>query len=217
MNLTARSYVVAAAVTLLGIVGQWQDDPWPDLWRVPAASLLIGLLLEGINTRRRGLRISPGIPERVMLGQPATAELVLGNDGERPLRVELQQVFANGLSGGDSIAAYTVPAHCDVVHSSAFTAQKLGMLDWQPVYTRTRGMFGLAWWSRKFDIAHRLKVVPGPRSAPRNAARAPASNCSDCVTIGPAIRCGRSTGKPLRAASVIPSACTARSATWPCW
>jgi uncharacterized protein (DUF58 family) len=160
MNLTARSYVVAAAVTLLGIVGQWQDDPWPDLWRVPAASLLIGLLLEGINTRRRGLRISPGIPERVMLGQPATAELVLGNDGERPLRVELQQVFANGLSGGDSIAAYTVPAHGDVVHSSAFTAQKLGTLDWQPVYTRTCGMFGLAWWSRKFDIAHRLKVVP---------------------------------------------------------
>jgi hypothetical protein len=111
MNLTARSYVVAAAVTLLGIVGQWQDDPWPDLWRVPAASLLIGLLLEGIAARRRGLRISPGVPERVMLGQPAIAELVLGNDGERSLRVELQQVFANGLSGGDSIAAYTVPAH----------------------------------------------------------------------------------------------------------
>ena len=114
MNLTALSYVVAAAVTLLGIIGQWQDDPWPDLWRVPAASLLIGLLLEGLTARRRGLRISPRIPERVMLGQPATAELVLGNDGERPLRVELQQVFANSLSGADSIAAYTVPAHGNV-------------------------------------------------------------------------------------------------------
>ncbi|HZF22653.1 MAG TPA: hypothetical protein VE030_04200, partial [Burkholderiales bacterium] len=67
MNLTALSHIVAAAVTLLGIVGQWQDDPWPDLWRVPAASLLIGLLLEGVAARRRGIRISPRIPERVML------------------------------------------------------------------------------------------------------------------------------------------------------
>ena len=46
MNLTALTYIAAAAVALLGIVGQWQADPWPDVWRVPAASLLIGLLLE---------------------------------------------------------------------------------------------------------------------------------------------------------------------------
>src|SRR5712664_126081 len=160
MNLTALSYIVAAAVTLLGIVGQWQVDPWPDLWRVPAASLLIGLLLEGVATRRRGLRISPRIPERVMLGQLAAAELVLGKLGERPLQVELQQVFANGLSASDAIAAYTVPAHGNVAHAFSLTAQKLGMLEWQPVYTRTRGVFGLAWWSRKFHIPHRLKVVP---------------------------------------------------------
>ena len=160
MNLTALAYVIAAAVTLIGIVGQWQVDPWPDLWRVPAASLLIGLLLEGAAARRSGLRISPRIPERVMLGQPTAAELVLGNDGERPLRVELQQVFTNGLSGSDAIAARTLPPHGSVVHAFSFTAQKLGALEWQLVYTRTRGMFGLAWWSRKFDVPHRLHAVP---------------------------------------------------------
>ena len=160
MNLSALSYTLAALVTLLGIVGQWQDDPWPDLWRVPAASLLIGLLLEGLAARRHGLRVSQRIPERIMLGQPATAELILGNDRERPLLVELQQVFANGLSGDDSIAAYTVPPRGSMVHAFSFSAHKLGTLAWQKVYTRTRGMFGLAWWSRKFDIPHRLKVVP---------------------------------------------------------
>ena len=160
MNLTALTYVAAAAVALLGIVGQWQADPWPDLWRVPAASLLIGLLLEGVVARRRGLRISPRIPERVMLGQPTAAELVLGNNGERPLRVELQQVFPNDLSGSDAIAARTLPAHGSVLHAFSFTAQKLGTIEWQPVYTRTRGAFGLAWWSRKVDIPHRLQVVP---------------------------------------------------------
>ena len=161
MNLTAPAYAVAAAVTLIGIVGQWQVDPWPDLWRVPAASLLLGLLLEGLAVRRRvGLRITPRIPERVMLGQPTTAELVLDNEGERPLRVELQQAFTNGLSGNDAIAACTLPAHGNVVHAFSFTAQKLGTLEWQPVYTRTRGVFGLAWWSRKFDIPHELQVVP---------------------------------------------------------
>ena len=160
MNLTALSYTLAAIVTLLGIVGQWQHDPWPDLWRVPAASLLIALLLEGVAARRRGISIAPRIAERAMLGQPATAELVLGNDRQRPLMVELQQVFANGLSGSESVAAYTVPVHGSAVHAFSFTAQKLGTLEWQPVYTRTRGMFGLAWWSRRFDIRHRLKVVP---------------------------------------------------------
>ncbi|HKQ26112.1 MAG TPA: DUF58 domain-containing protein [Burkholderiales bacterium] len=160
MNLTALAYVVAVAVTLIGIIGQWQADPWPDLWRVPAASLLIGLLLECVVARRRGLRISPRIPERVMLGQPTAAELVLGNDGERPLQVELQQVFANGLSGSDAIAACTLPAHGRVVHPFSFSAQKLGALEWHRVYTRSRGVFGLAWWSRKFDVPHRLKVVP---------------------------------------------------------
>jgi uncharacterized protein (DUF58 family) len=160
MNLTALSYTLAALVTLLGIAGQWHNDPWPDLWRVPAASLLIGLLLEGLAARRHGLHVSPRIPERVMLGQPATAELVLGNNRERPLLVELQQVFANGLSGDDSIAAYTVPAQASMVHAFSFTAQKLGTLAWQKVYTRTRGMFGLAWWSRRLDISHRLTVVP---------------------------------------------------------
>ena len=160
MNLTALAYVIVAAVTLLGIVGQWQDDPWPDLWRLPAASLLIGLLMEGWAVRRRGLSITARIPERVMLGQPATAELVLGNDRIRPLMVELQQVFASGVSGDDSIAAYAVPAQGSAVHAFSFTAQKLGPLDWQPVYTRARGMLGLAWWSRKFDVKQRLKVVP---------------------------------------------------------
>jgi uncharacterized protein (DUF58 family) len=160
MNLTALAYVVAAAVTLLGIVGQWQEDPWPDLWRVPAASLLAGLLLEGVAARRRGLSISPRIPERVMLGQPAAAGLVLVNDGERPREIELQQIFANALSGSEAIAAYTVPAHGTVVHAFSFTAQKLGTFDWQPVYTRMRGVFGLAWWSRKFAVPHEMKVVP---------------------------------------------------------
>ncbi len=160
MNLTALAYFLAAAVTLLGIVGQWQGDPWPDLWRVPAASLLIGLILEGVNTRRRGFSVSPRIPQRVTLGQPTAAELVLDNDGERPLQVQLQQIFLNDLSGGDAIAAYSLPSQRSVVHAFSFTAQKLGTLDWHPVYTRVRGVFGLAWWSRKMDIAHRLKVVP---------------------------------------------------------
>lgn len=160
MNLTALSYTLAAMVTLLGIVGQWQNDPWPDLWRVPAASLLIGLLLEGLAARRRGISIALRMGDRAMLGQPATAELILGNDRERPVMVQLQQVFANGLSGDESVAAYTVPAHGSAVHAFSFTAQKLGTLAWQPVYTRTRGMFGLAWWSRRFDIAHGLKAVP---------------------------------------------------------
>lgn len=160
MNLTALAYVVAAAVTLLGIVGQWQDDPWPDLWRVPAASLLIGLLLEGVAARRRRLRISPRIPERVMLGQATAAELALGNDGERPLQIELQSAFAADLNGDEAIAAYTVPAKGSVVHAFQFTAQKLGTIEWQALHTRARGVFGLAWWSRKYDIPHRLKVVP---------------------------------------------------------
>jgi uncharacterized protein (DUF58 family) len=176
MNLTALSHIAAAAVTLLGIVGQWQDDPWPALWRVPAASLLLGLLLEGLAARRSRLNISPRIPERVVLGQPAAAELVVGNGGERPLQVELQQIFENGLSGSDAISAYTVPAHGTVVHAFSFVAQKLGTLEWRPVYTRTRGVFGLAWWSRKFDIPHRLKAVPARL---RGAERGPGTRPQD--------------------------------------
>jgi hypothetical protein len=57
MLLAARLYALAAFVCAIAIIGQWSDAIGADLWRAPAAALLLALIIEGVVDRRVGLAI----------------------------------------------------------------------------------------------------------------------------------------------------------------
>lgn len=53
MHFAQRAYVLLVLTAVLAVVGIWSSDPnLGDLWRVPAAVLLMGLSYEGFFVRR---------------------------------------------------------------------------------------------------------------------------------------------------------------------
>lgn len=83
---------------LLGIVGTWSDVlgsfPW---WRLVVVLLVIGLVVEFIVTRQRGVRARWRDAERLFLGRPVALELELSAAQARALTVRTLPVLPNGI------------------------------------------------------------------------------------------------------------------------
>lgn len=160
MNLAGRSYVLAAAVLLLGIISQWWEAAPPDAWRVLAAALLLSLLLEGHLARRNAPRLERRVPSTARLGRPTSVSLVACNPTGHPVVLETEDVYPEGLLGPQGPIAWTAPAGASAVQRLMLTPQRLGTLEWEVLYIRWLGPLGMAWWTRRLHIASRIQVIP---------------------------------------------------------
>jgi uncharacterized protein (DUF58 family) len=160
MLLAARCYAFAVLVCALAIMGQWTPAIGEDLWRMPAAALLLALIIEGVVSRRQDIRFERRLPVRGFLGQPLASELVVHNTA--PYTLELDTLD----DPPPALAADYVPLNWRIAPGSSstqrvsLTPRELGEFDWATLRTRSLGAFGLAWWHRRLELPASLPVVP---------------------------------------------------------
>lgn len=159
MNLTSRTYLLAALTALLGVVETWSAAS-PIAWRLAAAALVAALLYEWLVVRTAGVGITPVASHDLALGRRESVSLRLSNPTSRPLAV----LFAPALP--EAIEFDPQPRRVVVAPSSTFTDTvevrpvKLGEHHWHGVPFRVLGPLGLGWWSRHAMLDVAVKVVP---------------------------------------------------------
>lgn len=160
MNLTVLTYAWITTTILCGILGEWVGGGWTDLWRTLAGGLLLALLWEGLHFRRLAFTVTREVPAHAYLGETLCGHLAVTNPGSRPLHIETQQSYPEGMTGEDDLARMQVPAGTTALRPFSTLPSQLGTFEWEPVHTRSLGRLGLAWWPRRLEARGTVQVVP---------------------------------------------------------
>jgi uncharacterized protein (DUF58 family) len=160
MHISFRGYLLILLVMMLGIIGQWSAEPLQYLWRYPAAAVILALLYEAFYANRAALALQRELPPRAALGRKTRGTLTVCNNNSIPLKIKLHQPVPSGAEGDAGIYDFKVASQDKQSQSFAIYPQTLGELQWDTVYTRVKGFFGLAWWNRKFSLPGELSVGP---------------------------------------------------------
>jgi uncharacterized protein (DUF58 family) len=162
MHFSQRAYVLIMLTAVLAVAGIWSTDPGlVDLWRIPAAALLVGLAIEGLFIRRASVTAEIETAPRAFLGREQDAAYAFHNGSSRALSVEYAPVTPLGVEPlGNVTRKIVTPA--GGVQRDPFTllAVRMGPQTWPPVPARLLGPLGLAWWSRDFQPSLRMAVAP---------------------------------------------------------
>jgi len=162
MHFSQRAYVLIMLTTILAVAGIWSTDPEvTDLWRIPAALLLIGLAVEGFSIRRAAVTAEIETAPRAFLGREQPAAYAFHNESSRPVSVEYAPVTPTGVEPiGNHTRTIVAPARG--VERDPFTllAVRMGPQMWPVVPARLLGPLGLAWWSRDLRPSLRMAVAP---------------------------------------------------------
>ncbi|HWM69399.1 MAG TPA: DUF58 domain-containing protein [Steroidobacteraceae bacterium] len=162
MHFSQRAYVLIMLTAVLAVAGIWSTDPGlVDLWRIPAALLLVGLAIEGLFIRRASVTAEIETAPRAFLGREQDAAYAFHNGSSRALSVEYAPVTPLGVETlGNITRKIVTPA--GGVQRDPFTllAVRMGPQTWPPVPARLLGPLGLAWWSRDFQPSLRMAVAP---------------------------------------------------------
>src|SRR5262245_48850600 len=98
MHFSQRAYLLIMLTTVLAVAGIWSADPGlTDLWRIPAALLLIGLGLEALFIRRASVTAEVETASRAFLGREQAAAYAFRNGTSRPMTVEYAPVTPAGI------------------------------------------------------------------------------------------------------------------------
>ena len=160
MLLAARCYAFAVLACALAIIGQWSPMIDKDLWRMPAAALLLALTIEGVMSRRRGMRLERRLPARGFLGQPLASELEVHNPAPYTLQLDTLDDPPPGLGADYEPLHWRIAAGTSSTQRVTLIPQELGELTWETLRTRSLGAFGLAWWHRKLSLPASISVLP---------------------------------------------------------
>lgn len=160
MLLAVRFYAFAVLVCALAVMGQWSSAIDEDLWRLPAAALLLALTIEGILNRRRGTRLERRLPVSGFLGQPLTSELIVHNPAPYSLQMDTLDDPPSALASGYTPLHWRIAPGASASQRESLTPQQLGEFSWKTVRSRSLGAFRLAWWHRKFELPASIPVVP---------------------------------------------------------
>jgi len=162
MHFSQRAYVLIMLTTVLAVAGIWSTDPaLLDLWRIPAALLLIGLAVEGLFIRRASVTAEIETAPRAFLGREQAAAYAFHNGSSRPVSVEYAPVTPMGVEPiGRNTRTIVAPA--GAVERDPFTllAVRMGPQVWPVVPARLLGPLGLAWWSRDLRPSLQMAVAP---------------------------------------------------------
>jgi len=160
MLLAPRCYAFAVLVCALAVMGQWSDAIDVDLWRLPAAALLLALAIEGIISRRQVIGFERRLPTRAFLGQPLTSEMVVHNRAPYTLRMDTLDDLPAALERPYRPLSWRIAPGTTASRRESLTPQALGEFNWERVRTRSLGAFRLAWWHRTLRLPASLSVVP---------------------------------------------------------
>lgn len=162
MHFSQRAYLLIMLTTVLAVAGIWSADAGlADLWRIPAALLLIGLAIEALFIRRASVTAEVETAARAFLGREQVAAYSFHNGTSRPVTVEYAPVTPVGIEpiGNDT---RKITAAAGAVERDPFTllAVRMGPQPWPAVPARLLGPLGLAWWSRDLHPSLQLAVAP---------------------------------------------------------
>ncbi len=160
MLLAARCYAFAAFVAALAIIGQWSSAIDEQLWRMPAAALLLALIIEGSIDRRRRVQFERRLPARAYLGQRFVSELVVRNPAAYTLQLDTLDEPPPALNGDYEPLHWRIAPGQSASQRVSLTPQELGEFEWETLRTRRLGAFGLVWWHRRLRLPATLPVVP---------------------------------------------------------
>ena len=137
MLLAARCYAFAVLVCVLAIMGQWSPAIDEDLWRLPAAALLLALIVEGIVNYRQGLHIERRLPARGFLGQPLASELVVHNSAPYTCRLDTLDETPPALTADYAPLHWCIPPGQSATQRVSLIPRELGELEFfrECVYT----------------------------------------------------------------------------------
>jgi uncharacterized protein (DUF58 family) len=162
MHFSQRAYLLIVLTTVLAVAGIWSADPGlADLWRIPAALLLIGLGLEGLFIRRASVTAEIETASRAFLGREQGAAYSFRNATSRPVTVEYAPVTPIGIESiGDQTRRIVTPAGGAMRDPFPLLAVRMGPQPWPIVPARLLGPLGLAWWSRELRPSLQMTVAP---------------------------------------------------------
>jgi len=160
MLLAARCYAFTFLVCALAIMGQWSLAIDADLWRMPAAALLLALIIEGIVNYRQGLQIERRLPARGFLGQPLASEFVVHNSAPYTCQLDTLDLTPPALKANYQALHWHIAPGKSATQRVSLIPRALGELQWDSLHARKLGVFGLAWWHRKLRLPAMLPVVP---------------------------------------------------------
>src|SRR4051794_2143897 len=162
MHFSQRAYLLIMLTTVLAIAGIWSKDPGlADLWRIPAALLLIGLAVEALFIHGASVTAEVETAPRAFLGREQAAAYAFHNESSRPVAVEYAPVTPIGVEPiGNDTRKVLAPA--GGVQRDPFTlvAVRMGPQRWPVVPARLLGPLGLAWWSRELHPSLQIAVAP---------------------------------------------------------
>ena len=160
MLLAARCYAFAAFVCAVAIMGQWSLAIDADLWRAPAAALLLALIVEGIVNYRQGMQIERRLPARGFLGQRLASELVVHNPAPYTLQLDTLDEPPPALKADYEPLHWRIAPGESSTQCVSLIPRELGEIEWETLRTRKLGALGLAWWHRRLRLPARLPVLP---------------------------------------------------------
>jgi uncharacterized protein (DUF58 family) len=162
MHFSQRAYVLIMLTAVLAVAGIWSvDRGLADLWRLPAALLLLGLAIEGRFVRKASVTVEIETAPRAFLGREQQAAYAFHNAASRAVSVEYVPVTPVGVEPlGDVTRRIVTPA--GGVQRVPFTllAVRMGPQTWPLVPARLLGPLGLAWWSRDLHPSLQIAVAP---------------------------------------------------------
>jgi uncharacterized protein (DUF58 family) len=160
MLLAARCYAFAVLVCALAIMGQWSSAIDADLWRMPAAALLLALIIEGFINRRQSARFERHLPARGYLGQPLASALTVHNAAPYTLNLDTLDDPPAALETDYAPLRWRIEPGGSSTKRVSITPRELGEFSWSVLRTRSLGAFGLAWWHRRLPLPASIPVVP---------------------------------------------------------
>jgi len=161
VHLARRGYLLVMLTAVLGIGAIWSGGrEFAHLWQLPAALLLLGLVLEQLLVRRAAPAAGIDIPARAFLGRVQRAAFTFDNPGRRPLALEYAPLTPAGFAPLPEVRRLEAPARSRYADAVTLLPVRLGVQRWPALPARVRGPFALAWWSTSLPVQRELVVAP---------------------------------------------------------
>jgi len=160
MNLTRNSYLIAAVIALLGIINEWAPSPLTETWRLLAALWITALLLEWWLVHKCRFEFQRRTRGTIHLGHQSDLAYILTNRDRRRLVVQSMDLYPETIDEPARILRWSVAGNAAATQQAKLTPTRLGKLNWQHMQVRVLGLFGLAWWSRRYPLRSELEVLP---------------------------------------------------------
>lgn len=159
MNLRPLAMWVLVLIITTGVVGEWSGAavPW---WRLIAASLVLGLVIDGWLARRQVLSVRRIEPVALHLGRRETLQIELTNHSARPVRLQFEPALPAAIQTPQEVAEVVIAPASSLIQTIAVQTITIGTVQWMTLPVRIAGSAGLAWWPRRLSLDTTLSVVP---------------------------------------------------------